>query len=118
MSSPETVLLQQIRLALAEIPGVIMWRNSIGHDGRAHVDYGIQNPGGSDLIGWVVTFIDAGIQGGDIARFLAIEVKTNTGVVSNEQKRFIAIVRQNGGYAGIARSIQDAKDITNGIIRD
>ena len=106
MSNPETILLVQIRLALAEIPGVILYRNAIGHDGRAHVDYGIQNPGGSDLIGWVD------------GRFLAIEVKTATGVVSHEQKDFIDLVRRHGGLAGVARSIQDAKDIINGIIRD
>lgn len=106
MSNPETVLLVLIRLALAEIPGVILYRNSIGHDGRAHIDYGIQNPGGSDLIGWA---------GG---RFLAIEVKTSTGVVSPEQKDFIALVRKHGGLAGVARSVEDAKGIVNGIIHD
>ena len=108
MSNPETVLLQQIRLALAQIPGVIVWRNSIGHDSRAHVDYGIQNPGGSDLIGWCPPS----------GRFLAIEVKTDTGVVSDAQRNFISMVRHHGGLAGIARSVADAIRITHGHILD
>lgn len=110
MSNPETVLLQQIRLALGQIDGVVLFRNSIGHDGRAHVDYGIQNPGGSDLIGWVTR--------GGVAIFLAIEVKTATGIVSQEQKDFIALVRKNQGLAGVARSVADAEDIARGFIRD
>ncbi len=107
MSNPETVLLQNLRLELAKIPGVILYRNPIGHDGRAHVDYGIQNPGGSDLIGLC--------HGG---RFVAIEVKTASGAVSPEQRNFIAVIRRNGGLAGVARTLADCKDILNGIIRD
>ena len=110
MSNPETVLLQEIRLALAQIPGVIVWRNAVGHDGRAHVDYGIQNPGGSDLIGFTA--------GPDGAIFTAIEVKTATGRPSPHQKNFISIVRLHGGYAGIARSVEDAISITQGNIHD
>jgi hypothetical protein len=119
--NPETHLLQLIRLALAEIPGVILWRNSIGYDTRAHCDYGIQNPGGSDLIGFVTeraVLIEFNDIPSDAARFLAIEVKTDTGVVSPEQRDFIALVRRHGGIAGVARSVADAKDIVNGYIRD
>ncbi len=106
MANPETILLVDIRLALAQIPGVILYRNAIGHDSRAHVDYGIQNPGGSDLIGWVR------------GRWLAIEVKTATGRVSPEQKTFINLVRTPGGLAGVARSVKDAIEITQGILHD
>ena len=108
--NPETYLLQTVRLELAKMPGVILWRNAIGHDGRAHVDYGIQNPGGADLIGFVVR--------DGAAIFIAIEIKTVTGVVSQEQKNFIALVRRHGGIAGVARSVSDAKDIINGINHD
>lgn len=90
--------------------GVILYRNAIGHDGRAHVDYGIQNPGGSDLIGWSMC------EGKAI--FTAIEIKTKTGIVSPEQRQFISIVRKHGGLAGVARNLSDCKDILNGIIRD
>lgn len=115
MSNPETILLQQIRLALGEIPGVIMYRNPIGHDSRAHVDYGIQNPGGSDLLGWISEIhYDHDGDEYEVARVLAIEVKTATGIVSDAQKRFLHIVRSNGGFAGIARSVEDAIAITRG----
>ena len=63
--------------------------------------------GSSDLIGFTRD-----------GRFLAIEVKTDTGRATQEQRQFIAIVREFGGYAGIARSVQDAIEITNGIIHD
>lgn len=117
MSNPETQLLQLIRLNLAQIPGVILWRNSIGYDARAKCDYGIQNPGGSDLIGFYShTHYD--LNPYEEAQFLAIEVKTATGIVSQSQRDFINLVRRHGGLAGVARSIQDAKDIIDGRIKD
>lgn len=42
-------------------------------------------------------------------RFLAIEVKSQTGVVSKEQKEFINNVNKEGGIAFVARSIEDVK---------
>ena len=56
--------------------------------------------GSSDLIGFT-----------DDGRFLAVEVKTERGRATEEQRRFIVVVRQFGGYAGIARSVDDAIDI-------
>ena len=106
--NPETPILQEIRLALAQIPGVLVWRNAIGHDLRAHVDYGIMNPGGPDLLGWVAPH----------ARFLGIEVKTATGTVSNDQRDRIALIRKHGGLAGVARNVADAIKITEGAILD
>lgn len=59
--------------------------------------------GSSDLIGWTKDGL-----------ILAVEVKTASGVVSDEQEQFIRIVRQSGGRAGIARSTEDAENIANG----
>lgn len=42
-------------------------------------------------------------------KFLAIEVKSKTGSVTPEQERFIAAVRQHGGIAFVARSIEDVE---------
>lgn len=39
--------------------------------------------------------------------FVAIEVKTKTGRVSKEQKIFLEGIRQSGGIAFVARSIDD-----------
>lgn len=41
-------------------------------------------------------------------RLLAIEVKAARGKVSDEQQRFIDVVRQHGGVAGVARSVGEA----------
>jgi hypothetical protein len=44
-------------------------------------------------------------------RLLAIEVKTDKGVVSKEQQDFIDRVNKLGGIAGVARSISDVKEL-------
>lgn len=109
----ETLILQQIRLAMGSRPDVRIWRNNSGamkdRDGR-WVHFGIANPGGSDLIGWVKV---AGV-----AVFLAIEVKTTTGRATQQQIDFIKFVRLHGGRAGIARSVDQAQEIANGNICD
>lgn len=64
--------------------------------------------GGSDLIGWRSITITPNIVGQRVAVFSAIEVKSATGRVSNEQQAFIDAVNDAGGYAGVARSIEDA----------
>jgi hypothetical protein len=46
-------------------------------------------------------------------RFMAIEVKTKTGTASDDQKLFIARILKEGGIAGIARSVADARKILN-----
>lgn len=40
-------------------------------------------------------------------KFLAIEVKTERGTVSPAQQRFLANVRDQGGIAFVARSVED-----------
>jgi hypothetical protein len=42
---------------------------------------------------------------------LAIEVKTPSGKVTQEQQQFIDRVNKEGGIAGVARSIADARAI-------
>ena len=44
-------------------------------------------------------------------RFIAIEVKTSTGRVSDKQENFLRVIRENGGIAGVARSVEDARKI-------
>lgn len=58
--------------------------------------------GSADLIG----FTSSG-------KFLAIEVKTETGRATPEQLNFLETVRRFGGIAGIARSVEDAKGLLN-----
>jgi hypothetical protein len=93
-------LLRRILEALREEPDVLVWRNTTGvaeHDGR-RVTYGLAL-GSSDLIGLL----------GPHGRFVALEVKTPDGRVTEHQARFLARVRQHGGIAAVVRSVDDAR---------
>jgi hypothetical protein len=58
----------------------------------------------SDIQGWIK---------GD-GRFLAIEVKSEKGKLTPEQKDFIAEAAEDGCVAGVARSVDDVKNILIG----
>lgn len=80
---------------------VRLFRNNVGALQNARgewVQYGLA-PGSADLIGWVD------------GRFAAIEVKSARGIITDAQNRFIATVRDAGGVAGVARSVEDAHRI-------
>jgi hypothetical protein len=66
------------------------------------VEFGLCK-GSSDLIGWTEITITPDMVGKRIAVFTAVEVKTKTGRVSDEQKRFIKNVNDAGGIAKIER---------------
>ena len=72
-------------------------------------------PGSSDLIGFKTITITPEMVGKQIAVFTAVEVKTKTGRVSKQQKKFISLIKNAGGLAGVARSPEQAKEILNGI---
>ena len=74
--------------------------------------------GSSDLIGWTRTLITPDMVGRIVAIFTADEVKTDIGLPSPEQINFIQQARQAGAFAGIARSAEDSKEISLGIIKD
>lgn len=83
-----------IRLALGQMPDVVLWRNNVGRAGM--VEFGLA-VGASDLIGI-----------GPGGRFLALEVKTPRGRVRPEQVTFKALVGRYGGVAEVVRSVDDA----------
>lgn len=66
------------------------------------VEFGLCK-GSSDLIGWTEITITPDMVGKRIAVFTAVEVKTKTGRVSDEQKNFIKNVNNAGGIAKIER---------------
>lgn len=79
--------------------GCLVWRNNTGAlpDRRGIlVRYGLCI-GSSDIIGIMPD-----------GRFLAVEVKTKTGRVTEAQENFLAAVRARGGVAGVCRSVEDA----------
>jgi VRR-NUC domain. len=76
-----------------------------------YVQFGVGSPGGSDLIGYRRVRVTPEMVGQEIAQFAAVEVKTPRGRVRPEQQQFIDHVLSAGGIAGIARSVDEAKDI-------
>jgi len=100
----EAQLQDEIRLAVAQLDGVVLWRNNVGvgRVGRsdAPVRFGLA-VGSADLVG-LVTMPDG------TGRFLAMEVKTQDGRLSGEQARWLNLVRSLGGLAVVVRSVEDA----------
>ena len=92
-----------------------LWRNNSGslpdpRTGR-YVQFGVGNPGGSDLIGYRRVTVTPEMAGQELAVFVAVEVKTPKGRVKAEQQQFVDHIRGAGGIAGIARSVDEAKNI-------
>lgn len=65
----------------------------------------------SDLIGYTSVTICPEDVGKTMAVFTAIEVKAAKGRATKEQVAFLARVKDAGGYAGVARSPEDAEKI-------
>lgn len=107
----EAQIQQDIRLALGRRS--VLFRNNSGayqcpKTGR-WIHYGVGSPGGSDLIGWHSITVTEDMIGQKLAVFLAVEVKTPNGRVTDAQANFVDQVRNAGGIAGICRSVQDAE---------
>jgi hypothetical protein len=108
----ETAIMQDIRLALGQSPGIKMFRQNVGaykdpRSGRV-IRYGLV-VGSGDLIGWQSVVITEAMVGQRFARFLSVEVKTPTGRLSPEQETWRQAVLKAGGIAVVARSVDDIK---------
>jgi hypothetical protein len=110
----ETRIQQEIRLACSRGPARL-WRNNSGSlpnpKTGTYVQFGVGSPGGSDLIGYRKVKITPDMVGTEIAVFAAVEVKTAKGRATEQQKAFIEHIRNAGGIAGVARSVDEAKSI-------
>jgi hypothetical protein len=108
---------QAIRLQLSRGP-VRLWRNNTGllydRQGRP-VSFGLCK-GSSDLIGFRTITIGPEHVGRQLAVFCAIEVKSERGRATTEQKAFIEMVQAAGGLAGVARSTEDAAGILDTVL--
>lgn len=101
----EANILRQIMWALSE-HDILIFRNNVGctrFPNGSVVRYGLF-PGSSDLIG---------IRKRD-GRFLAIEVKKPGQNAKPHQQNFIDRIKEAGGIAGVARSIDEALKIAEG----
>lgn len=116
----ETPVMQAIRLSIGGIKGIRLFRNSVGALADRFgkwIEYGL-GKGTSDLIGWKRVIVTPEMVGHPIAVFVAIEVKAPGGRTNKErmqqQINFLETVAADGGLAGIAFSVADAKRIVNG----
>ena len=50
--------------------------------------------------------------GQKIAVFTSVEVKSSTGRIRPEQQQWLEAVQAAGGIAGVARSVEDAQQLT------
>lgn len=110
MSSEQAI--QQNILLQCSRSNVRLLRNNCGSyksPTGTFVRYGVGNPGGSDLIGLRSVTITPEMVGQQIGQFVALEIKTPTGRATEQQQRFLAMVRSLGGLAGIARSVDEAQ---------
>ena len=113
----ETPLRNNIMEAIGAGP-VRVWVNVVGtfvdpHRPQQRITVGLQNPGGSDLIGYRQLVITPEMVGMTLAQFLAIEVKGEGTPWRPGQKEFLRRVRQIGGCAGVARSVEDSRKIVD-----
>jgi hypothetical protein len=67
--------------------------------------------GSSDLIGLRVLEITPELVGQRLAQFVALEVKTAQGVLSQEQRAFLRLVKDLGGVAAVCRSVEEAEQL-------
>lgn len=90
-----------------------LFRNNVGlfktKDGRT-VKTGLCN-GSSDVIGITSVTITPDMVGKKIGVFTAIEVKKPNKKMTKIQQDFVNVIKSLGGFAGMANSVETAKEI-------
>ncbi len=93
---------------VTKLPG-----NRVVIDGARPFTTGLP-PGFSDLFGLVAVTVTPDMVGQQLAVFTALEVKSAKGKPTENQENFLKAVNDNGGRAGVVRSIEDAVRIALG----
>lgn len=88
---------------ITALPGDVLIRNA------RPFHSGIE--GMSDLVGWESIVVPPDLVGHRLAVYSAIEVKQKNGRLTPEQRAFIDNVKKAGGFAGVARSVEEAKKV-------
>jgi hypothetical protein len=94
-----------IRLALGLESDLVLFRNNSGVAFQRHgeredvVRYGVGGNGGADLLGILAP----------TGRWIALELKNESGRASKEQEQFLALIRRMGGFGAVVRSIDEAR---------
>lgn len=126
----EKGLMLRIQRDVATHPDCLVWRNDVGRRwiipqdascrccganmkrgenirGAIQVPAGL-GTGSADLVGLRRTLVTGDMVGTYVGRFMGLEVKTSTGRLSDEQRRWAAAVQRYGGLAETVRSTDDA----------
>lgn len=83
-----------------------LWRNNVGVTPGTYIRYGL-GVGSADLVGLVVA----------TGQFLAAEIKTPKGRMSDEQKAWHKTVRLLGGQTHVLRSVEEAEALVTTLRR-
>lgn len=121
MARKETNILNRIMVALSETGAIHLFRNHGGAgyvvdrpvDGARWQTFGLME-GSGDIVGWTTITVTPEMVGRKLAVFTSIEVKTETGRLRKNQERWAASVREAGGFAGVARTVEEAWKIVTG----
>ena len=110
MANPETIIKNKILIALGRIAGMF-WNHPTGvaqslTPPYAKVRYGLN--GSPDIIGVTPVTVTAEMVGRTVGVAVGIEVKTDTGRQSQQQKNFQVAFTKAGGVYILARSVDDA----------
>ena len=108
----EQQIQQHIRLACST-GNTRLFRNNTGTLRDQHgrpVTFGLAK-GSADLIGWTTRTITPEMVGQQVAVFTSIEVKSATGRLRPEQQQWLDAVQSAGGIAGVARSVDSAREL-------
>lgn len=115
----ETALYGPMRIAASEV-GARLFRNHVGLGYQivgkvpkgwrpppwlAPYRFGLQE-GSADLIGWAPVVVTPAMVGRTLAVFASVEAKTEDGRMSKEQTAWLNAVREAGGIACVARSVE------------
>jgi hypothetical protein len=112
MRAPREQSLIRPALQLLGLRGCMAWRNNSGatsatHNGRKRfVRFG-GTPGCSDIIGLMPN-----------GRFLALELKSDTGRLTPAQRSFLERVEQLGGLALVVRSLKELERALDNLASD
>lgn len=113
MTQKETNVWKELQIKLSPL-GFRLFRNQRykgKSDKGAWLDCGVGGDGGSDLIGGRIITITTDMVGSKILQFVAIEAKIKGGYATKDQKQFIEAVTNNGGFACVARCVEDVLKI-------
>jgi hypothetical protein len=109
----ETPIMLEILQALAHEPGVNAWRNNTGvledRNGRP-VTFGLA-VGSADIVGIVARVISSDPAWhlyATVGRFVALEVKAPGKRPTDDQARWLELIRSRGGFACVVHSVDEA----------